>query len=55
MKTKAIVAAVAGAVILAGTTSVANAGVSYKDGDRYLKLGGRIQFQYHDDSTADSI
>ena len=23
------------------------AGVTYKDGDKYIKLGGRIQMQYH--------
>lgn len=27
--------------------SVAQAGVTYKDGDKYLKVGGRIQLQYH--------
>lgn len=32
--------------VLGGGVS-ANAGVTYKDGDKYLKIGGRIQFQYH--------
>ena len=26
---------------------ISNAGVTYKDGDKYIKLGGRIQMQYH--------
>jgi phosphate-selective porin len=34
------------AVMLIITTS-AMAGVVYKDGDKYLKIGGRIQLQYH--------
>ncbi|MDT8371853.1 MAG: porin [Gammaproteobacteria bacterium] len=27
--------------------SVSNAGVTYKDGDKYIKIGARIQMQYH--------
>lgn len=42
----------------------AHAGVTYKDGDKYLKVGGRIQIQYHvedpdtgsaDDETTDEL
>jgi phosphate-selective porin len=29
------------------TAAVARAGVTYQDGDKYLKVGGRIQLQYH--------
>jgi hypothetical protein len=29
------------------TTAPAQAGVTYQDGDKYLKIGGRIQLQYH--------
>ena len=40
--------------------SVYAGGVTYKDGDKYLKVGGRIQLQYHQvkpdgDSTTDEI
>lgn len=27
--------------------AVSSAGVTYKDGDKYIKIGGRIQMQYH--------
>lgn len=27
--------------------SIADAGVTFKDGDKYVKIGGRIQMQYH--------
>ena len=27
--------------------AVSNAGITYKDGDKYIKIGGRIQMQYH--------
>jgi len=35
------------------TGSAAHAGLSYKDGDKYLKLGGRVQVQYHLTDPAD--
>ena len=37
------------AVLSASVTSLsANAGgITYKDGDNYLKVGGRLQLQYH--------
>ncbi len=38
------------AVVLAAMTGAAlsaSAGVKYQDGEKYLKLGGRIQLQYH--------
>ncbi len=45
MQTKLLplVAAVGGL----GLTSLAAAGVKYEDGEKYLKIGGRIQLQYH--------
>jgi len=33
-------------VIMSGAVN-SEAGVTYKDGDKYLKIGGRIQLQYH--------
>jgi len=36
--------AIAAAAAIPG---IANAGITYKDGDKYLKIGGRIQMQYH--------
>jgi phosphate-selective porin OprO/OprP len=32
---------------LAIPSSVLAGGITYKDGDKYLKVGGRIQLQYH--------
>ena len=37
-------------IATAAIPNIANAGIIYKDGDKYLKIGGRIQMQYH---TAD--
>jgi len=37
----------ASAVILGLASTSAVAGVTYKDGDKYMKLGGRIQLQYN--------
>jgi len=37
-------------VATAAIPNIANAGITYKDGDKYLKIGGRIQMQYY---TAD--
>ena len=34
-------------VAAAAIPGIANAGITYKDGDKYLKIGGRIQMQYH--------
>lgn len=36
-------------ILLAASTipAVCNAGVTYKDGDKYIKIGARIQMQYH--------
>lgn len=45
MRKQQIVTAVAIA-LAASTITTAHAGVKYKDGDKYLKLGGRIQLQY---------
>ncbi|MDT8336122.1 MAG: porin, partial [Desulfurivibrionaceae bacterium] len=36
-----------GSTALFAVSSPAEAGVTYKDGDRYLKVGGRLQVQYH--------
>ncbi len=35
------------AMLVIALPSVSLAGVKYKDGDKYVKLGGRIQLQYH--------
>jgi len=35
------------AVLLGIASAPAMAGVTYKDGDKYVKFGGRIQLQYH--------
>jgi len=35
------------AIMLGVASAPAMAGVTYKDGDSYMKLGGRIQLQYH--------
>jgi len=32
---------------LATPLSAIAGGITYKDGDNYLKVGGRIQLQYH--------
>ena len=45
---------------LAIPSSVFAGGITYKDGDNYLKVGGRIQLQYHQvkpdgGSTTDEI
>ncbi len=48
MSKKVIAAAVAAAVGGMGAMGSAQAnGVMYKDGDKYLKIGGRIQMQYY--------
>lgn len=59
MKKKIIVTAVAAAM---GTLTVSSsqAGVKFQDGDKYVKLGGRIQLQYHSidkdaGDTSDSV
>ena len=44
LKRTAIVAAVAASLALTGTAFAG--GVTYKDGDKYVKVGGRIQLQY---------
>jgi len=45
---KKVVMAVSAALGLGIMIPAANAGgVTYKDGDKYMKLGGRIQLQYH--------
>src|SRR5210317_164716 len=36
--------------ILAAAFSVFGGGLKYENGDAYLKLGGRVQFQYHQTS-----
>jgi len=43
-KLSLITVAIAGAMAL---PPASQAGVTYKDGDKYLKVGGRIQLQYH--------
>lgn len=47
MKNKMLVYAVTVTVGGAALAPAAMAGVTYKDGDKYVKLGGRIQLQYH--------
>jgi hypothetical protein len=42
-----VVGALLAAVMIMVGTAPAEAGVKYKDGDKYIKLGGRIQLQYH--------
>ncbi|VAX20577.1 hypothetical protein MNBD_NITROSPINAE01-1873 [hydrothermal vent metagenome] len=37
----------AAVIISVASTSALAGGVTYKDGDKYVKLGGRIQLQYH--------
>lgn len=57
MTRKSIALAVAAALGGAAFAPAASAGgVTYKDGDKYMKLGGRIQLQYHqvDPDGADS-
>ncbi len=44
LKSKIILAATAAAVMVTGSAYAG--GVTYKDGDKYVKLGGRIQMQY---------
>ena len=45
------VTAVAATFLFAGAASLANAGVTvYKDDDKYVKVGGRIQLQYRYDN-----
>ncbi len=63
-KTKAILAT-ASALIVSTMGSEVLAGVTvYKDGDKYIKIGGRVQLQYHrqdpdtgspDDETTDEV
>ena len=36
-----------GAAVMTATAGSAMAGVTFEDGDKYLKIGGRIQMQYH--------
>ncbi len=50
MKHKLIVTS----ALLSLISSSAIAGVTYQDGDKYLKLGGRIQLQYHS-TEADNV
>jgi len=35
------------AAVMTATTGGAMAGVTFEDGDKYFKIGGRIQMQYH--------
>ena len=60
MKKQVVPAAIWAALFGVGVCSPAHAGVVYKDGDKYLKLGGRIQLQYHqvdpeDGDSADDL
>ena len=55
MRKTNIILTTAGLVSSLAFASAAQAGVTFKDGDKYMKLGGRIQLQYHqadDGSTA---
>ena len=45
-KMKVLGALLVAALMLAGVAP-AEAGVTYKDGDKYVKIGGRIMLQYH--------
>ncbi|MBW2506468.1 MAG: hypothetical protein JRD19_05320 [Deltaproteobacteria bacterium] len=49
MLTKTLTFCCASALLLAGTAATSDAaGITvYKDGDKYVKMGGRIQLQYH--------
>ncbi|MCF6209652.1 MAG: OprO/OprP family phosphate-selective porin [Gammaproteobacteria bacterium] len=48
MQKPKIALAIAAALIGSTTFSVAHAGgITYKDGEKHLKIGGRIQLQYH--------
>ena len=39
---------IAAMICMVGITGKVTAGgVTYKDGDRYVKVGGRLQLQYH--------
>ena len=44
-KTSLLILAAAGVITL--PISSYAGGITYKDGDKYLKVGGRIQIQYH--------
>ncbi len=56
MKRK-LISGLASLMILAGSIGLATgaeaSGVTYKDGDRYVKLGGRIQIQYYRSELTD--
>ena len=41
------------ALIMMVAISTFAAGVTYKDGDKYVKFGGRIQLQYHSEDSGD--
>lgn len=49
MLTKTLTLCCASALLIAGTAATSDAaGITvYKDGDKYVKMGGRIQLQYH--------
>lgn len=47
LRKQGIVVLAAGISAFVLATAPAQAGVTYKDGDKYLKIGGRIQLQYH--------
>ena len=44
---KVLLLGFAGIAAVVAAVAPAEAGVTYKDGDKYLKVGGRIQLQYH--------
>lgn len=47
LKKHGVIILATGISVFAWTADPAQAGVTYKDGDKYLKIGGRIQLQYH--------